>query len=246
MRPHALCLDLFGTIVFFDISRLPRRLVAAEHKVVTVTGIDELLATVAPRATTSSFLDELARASIEIAREKARDQREVPTRERFRRALLASGATDVAAADAAVTMAERHMATLADAVVCPPDRADVLEQLAARHPLALVSNFDHGPTAHALLARFGLTRYFHAVVVSADIGVLKPAKEIFAAACSRLVADPTECLHVGDSREADILGATAAGMTAVWIGSGEASPAVDCIADLSELPAWLATRYLYA
>lgn len=243
MLPQALSLDLFGTIVFFDVDRLPRRLVAGEQKIVTVSGVDDLLAVAAPDTTLTCFLDALSRASIDIAREKAHDRREVPTRERFRRALLASGARPAGAEAVATTMAERHMSALAEAVVCPPDRAQVLAQLAARHPLALVSNFDHGPTAHSLLSRFGLTNYFRAVVVSADVGVLKPAAAIFDAACARLAIDPTRCLHVGDSHEADVLGATAAGMTAVWIGVGDAAPAAGCISDLRELPDWLAERY---
>jgi len=243
MRPDALSLDLFGTIVFFDIDRLPRRIVAGEQKIVTVAGIDELLANAAPESTLDGFLDALFHSSTEIAREKASDRREVPTQERFRRALVASGAQIAQAGATAAIMAERHMAALADAVVCPPDRPHVLAQLAARHPLALVSNFDHGPTAHALLARFSLTSYFRAIVVSADVGVLKPAVEIFDVACARLATDPARCVHVGDSREADVLGATAAGMTAVWIGEGEAAPAAGCIADLRELPEWLAARY---
>lgn len=243
MHPRALSLDLFGTIVFFDAERLPRRTIAGESKILTVWGIDELLAAAAPGTTLEEFLDALARASTEVAGEKARDRREVPTRERFRRALTASGASGADAEVAADLMAERHMSALAEAVVCPPDRPRVLERLAAAHPLALVSNFDHGPTAHLLLARFGLTRYFRTVVVSADVGVLKPAAEIFDVACARLAIDPARCLHVGDSREADVLGATAAGMTAVWIGVGDAAPAAGCISDLRELPDWLADRY---
>jgi FMN phosphatase YigB (HAD superfamily) len=243
MRPDALSLDLFGTIVFFDIDRLPRRAVAGEEKIVTVAGIEDLLATAAPGATLESFLDAVARSSMEIAREKASDRREVPTRERFRRALVASGARAPDIDATAATMAERHMAALADAVVCPTDRPRILEQLAAKQPLALVSNFDHAPTAHGLLARFGLTNYFRAVVVSADVGVLKPSAEIFDVACARLATPPAKCLHVGDSREADVLGATAAGMTAVWIGDGDAAPAAGCISDLRELPEWIAARY---
>lgn len=244
MRPRALSLDLFGTIVFFDVERLPRRLIAGSEKIVTIAGIDDLLRDVAPAVTLEGFLAALAQASTEIARQKMIDRREVPTHERFRRALVSSGAgaSDIDAA--AATMAERHMAALADAVVCPPDRRGLLEKLASTHPLALVSNFDHGPTAHRLLARFGLTTYFRTIVVSADVGIMKPATEIFDVACARLATDPGECLHVGDSREADVQGAAAAGMTALWIGEGDdAAPAVECISDLRELPAWLAARY---
>ena len=54
MLPQALSLDLFGTIVFFDLDRLPRRLVAGEPKIVTVAGVDELLAAVTPDTTRGS------------------------------------------------------------------------------------------------------------------------------------------------------------------------------------------------
>lgn len=243
MGPDALSLDLFGTIVFFDIERLPRRVVGNELKIITVAGIDDLLADYAPGTTLEAFHEALVLASAEIAREKSSDRREVPTRERFRRALVTSGADAPAAEVAATIMAERHMSALADAVACPSDRISLLDRLAAEHPLALVSNFDHGPTAHGLLERFQLKSYFHTVVVSADVGVLKPAVEIFAAACTRLAVDPAHCLHVGDSKEADIEGATAAGMPAVWIGTGDPGSAVGCISDLRELPGWLAERY---
>jgi HAD superfamily hydrolase (TIGR01549 family) len=243
MRLDALCLDLFGTIVFFDLERLPRRIVAGEQKIVTIADLEECLARSAPGVTVEDFLTALASVSTEIARENANDGREVPTHERFRRALTATGACGSDVHTTAVAMAAQHMATLADAVVCPPDRRAILSQLASRYPLALVSNFDHGPTAHGLLSRFGLLEYFRAVVVSADVGVLKPAAEIFELACARLATVPSNCLHVGDSREADVLGATAAGMAAVLVGDGDPAPAAGAISDLRELPQWLAARY---
>jgi len=243
MSLEALSLDLFGTIVFFDLARLPRRIVAGESKIVTVADIEDLLTRSAPGVTIDGFLEALGCASTEIAREKANDQREVPTHERFRRALVATGARGRDVDAAAIAMAEQHMATLADAVVCPPDRRAILAQLAAQYPLAVISNFDHGPTAHGLLVRFGLTEYLRTVIVSADVGVLKPAPEIFELACARLATAPGNCLHVGDSHEADVRGATAAGMTAVWVGDGEAVPAAGAISDLRELPEWLATRH---
>jgi len=243
MRPQALSLDLFGTIVFFDTTRLPRRIVGVEEKIVTIGDLDTMLTAAAPDVTLEDFLDLLARASVEIAQEKASHGREIPTRERYRRALLRSGAQSAAADAVAAAMAEQHMATLAEAIVCPVDRCDILERLAARHPLALVSNFDHGPTGHSLLARFGLTRYFRTVVISEDVGYLKPSAQIFAAACAGLGCDPAECLHVGDSREADVQGAIGVGMPVLWIGEGDPGPAVGCIADLRELPDWLSARY---
>ena len=241
-KPKALCLDLFGTIVFFDASRLPRRDVDGVARVVTVPGVDELLARVAPRRSLAEFYAVLVETGKALGETKERTLREVPTRERFRRALVTMGA-EGAVDEVARTMAERHMATLASAVTCPADRRDLLVRLAASYPIALVSNFDHGPTARGLLDRFELSASFSSVRISEEVGFIKPSKEIFLAACEDLSVAPTEALHVGDSFGADVEGARGAGLSALWIGASEDGPTTDVIADLSELPRWLAERY---
>ncbi len=205
-------------------------------------GIEGLLSEVAPRTLLPTFLDAVAVASGEIAAEKQRHGREIPTGERFRRALVslhASGAVD----RAAEWMAQRHMASLADAVICPSDRPALLRELAARRPIALVSNFDDGPTARRLLDRFNLTSAFRSIRVSAEVGVIKPSAEIFLAACEDLGVEPSDALHVGDSVSADIRGAAAVGMRALWVGAGPCDVAIGTIADLSDVPRWLADRY---
>jgi FMN phosphatase YigB (HAD superfamily) len=240
--PKAICLDLFGTIVFFDSNRLPRQIVEGQSRVTTMPGVENILAEVAPRTILPVFLDAVAAAGAEIAAEKQRHGREIPTRERFRRALVglkATGAVDLAAQ----WMAERHMASLADAVTCPTDRPVLLRALAARCPIALVSNFDDGQTARRLLERFGLTGAFQSILISADVGVIKPAAEIFLAACEELGFAPSDTLHVGDSVSADVRGATAVGMRALWVGDGPCDVAIGTIADLSEVPRWLEDRY---
>jgi putative hydrolase of the HAD superfamily len=241
-EPKAICLDLFGTIVFFDSSRLPRQVVQGQSRVVTMPGIENVLAEVAPQTLLPAFLDSVAAAGAAIAAEKQEHGREIPTRERFRRALVASkadGAIDLAAE----WMAERHMASLSDAVVCPADRPALLRELAARCPIALVSNFDDGPTARRLLERFGLTSAFRSIRVSAEVGVIKPSATIFLAACEDLGAAPSDTLHVGDSVSADIRGAAAAAMRSLWVGEGPCDVATGTIADLSEVPRWLSDRY---
>jgi putative hydrolase of the HAD superfamily len=233
---------LFGTIVFFDPDRLPRRSIAGMDRVVTVTGIDELLAAVAPGVTLAAFLEAVTDASASIGREKQADFREVPTAERYARALSALGARDGVASVAAL-MAQRHMASLAGAVVCPPGRAALIRALASRYPLALVSNFDHGDAARRLLDRFGLSSSFGSIRISAEVGVMKPAAEIFLAACRDLEVVPADAVHVGDSMTADVKGANDAGLRALWIGSGPADGAMGSVADLADLPRWLSDRY---
>jgi putative hydrolase of the HAD superfamily len=237
-----LSLDLFGTIVFFDPERVPRRKVGDEDRVVTVAGIETLLSSVAPEVTLTEFLDALTAAGTVIAQEKRETHREVPTAARFVRALAGVGASGPVESVAG-EMAERHMATLATAVVCPPDRRELVAALSASYPLALVSNFDHAATARGLLDGFGLTGSFRSIRISAEVGAIKPSREIFLSACRDLGCSPAAVLHVGDSTTADIDGAVGAGMRALWVGSGRSETALDSIADLRLLPGWLRERY---
>jgi putative hydrolase of the HAD superfamily len=83
--------------------------------------------------------------------------------------------------------------------------------------LAVVSNSD-GRVEEALRAA-GLRQYFEVVIDSALAGVEKPDPRIFQAALNALGVVPEEALYVGDLYEVDIVGARAAGMEAVLLGS---------------------------
>ena len=121
------------------------------------------------------------------------------------------------------------------------DRAALLRELRKRYRVALVSNFDHTETAHALLERDNLRNGFDAVVVSEEVGLRKPHRRIFELACERIGLAPSACVHVGDSHRADIEGAAGAGLRCIWIDArnGSHAPALARIGDLSELPACL-------
>ena len=84
--------------------------------------------------------------------------------------------------------------------------------------LGAVSNAIHtGITLEAELAKHGLASAFQFVISSADQGVRKPAPAIFREAISRIGADPSELWFVGDSWEADIIGAARVGMYPIWL-----------------------------
>ena len=81
--------------------------------------------------------------------------------------------------------------------------------------------------------RFGLADRLDAMVFSDEVGVRKPAAEIFHRFCRRLEIEPSEAMHVGDRLDADVRGAAAVGMTtvqALWFvaddGPGEVEPDV--------------------
>lgn len=85
----------------------------------------------------------------------------------------------------------------------------VLETLASRYPLAIVSNF-YG-NLPAVLADFDIAHLFRAVVDSTAVGIRKPDPAIFRLGIQTLNTLPSEILVVGDSISKDILPATTLG-----------------------------------
>lgn len=117
-----------------------------------------------------------------------------------------------------------------------PEVHAVLDLLDARGiPASVVSNFDS--RLHPLLHELGLHARFRAVICSSTAGAAKPDARIFALACRTLGKSPQQTLHAGDSRQADLQGARAAGLHALWICRGPAlhEPDADCAADLRGL-----------
>jgi len=117
-----------------------------------------------------------------------------------------------------------------------PEVPGVLAALRERGArLAVVSNWD--VSLHDVLERTGLRPLVDAVVISAEFGAAKPDPAIFRAALERVEATASEALHVGDSLVADVEGARAAGVEAVFVAR-DGAVAVDgvrVIASLDEL-----------
>ncbi|MCB9915802.1 MAG: HAD family hydrolase [Planctomycetes bacterium] len=108
----------------------------------------------------------------------------------------------------------RYWAAFLDAVRPAPGAHEVLAALAARCPLAVVSNHTAGPQ-HAKLARLGFEEHLSALVTSEEVGAEKPDPRVFAAALARLGVDARAAAMVGDDPRGDVAGARAAGLFAV-------------------------------
>jgi putative hydrolase of the HAD superfamily len=98
-----------------------------------------------------------------------------------------------------------------------PDVVPALRALRARGAkLVVVSNWD--VSLHEVLARTGLAGLVDGALASAELGVAKPDPAIFARALELAGgAEPAASRHVGDSPEADVAGARAAGITPILI-----------------------------
>lgn len=92
-----------------------------------------------------------------------------------------------------------------------PDALEALQRLAARLPVAALTN------GNADLARIGIDQHFICFISAREQGHAKPDAPIFQATCERLGLAAGEVLHVGDDPLLDVMGARRAGMGSCWI-----------------------------
>ncbi|SEQ56316.1 HAD family hydrolase [Natrinema salaciae] len=96
----------------------------------------------------------------------------------------------------------------------------VLETLSQRYEIGIVTNGTRDAQRRKIEA-VGIEQWIDTIVIAGQDPPPKPASEPFERALDSLDATPATTVHVGDSREADISGATNAGLDSVWIsGSG--------------------------
>jgi putative hydrolase of the HAD superfamily len=134
-------------------------------------------------------------------------------------------------ADAAfeIFYAARNRITLYD------DVPAALERLGRRYRLFALSN------GNADLGRCGISELFEGHITAIGAGASKPDARIFAHLLRSAGVDPPQVLHVGDDPHADVDGARAAGMQAVWLNRDarpwpeELEPPARTISTLSEI-----------
>jgi putative hydrolase of the HAD superfamily len=88
---------------------------------------------------------------------------------------------------------------------------------------AIVTNGQTHIQLRSLLA-LNLDRRVDAYLISEQEGCRKPEAEIFVRAADRLGVQTKDCIFVGDSPEADMLGAHGVGMKTIWFSNGALWP----------------------
>jgi HAD superfamily hydrolase (TIGR01662 family) len=83
--------------------------------------------------------------------------------------------------------------------------------------LGLISNTSDDRNVQQLVDRFELRRYFDTILTSAGCGIRKPDERIFHLALEYFGVTPERTAMVGDTLDADILGANQVGMYSIWI-----------------------------
>jgi len=220
---RAVLFDLDDTL--FDHRGCARDALAAIHQVhqgLRAMPFDEL------ERTHAGFLEDLhrdvmlGRVPIDVARV-----------ERFRRLLDAAGIAPSMplAAELASTYRETYL-TRRRAVA---GAAPLLAAVRQRAKVGIVSN-NLLDEQQEKLSICGLDRLVDVLVVSEEAGVSKPDPAIFQMALDRLGVGATDTVMVGDSWAADVIGARAAGIRAIWFNpAGEAAPEPGSVAEIAAL-----------
>jgi putative hydrolase of the HAD superfamily len=122
-----------------------------------------------------------------------------------------------------------------------PDTEAMLRVLHGKYGLGLISNFAIPECVLKLLKTAGIERFFDVIVVSGAVNKRKPAAEIFKTALKLMGVLASETVFVGDTIDADIEGAKAVGMKAIYIERREQKQSEKFYPDqtikrISELP----------
>lgn len=89
----------------------------------------------------------------------------------------------------------------------------------------------------AKIERVGLAGRVEQVITSGELGYAKPDARIFEHACRAFGVSPSEAAYVGDRLRTDAIGASAAGLTGVWLDRlGAASANELAAARVSDVP----------
>lgn len=91
-----------------------------------------------------------------------------------------------------------------------PEVIEVLEALAPRYQLAVISNFD--VRLRLILRHLAIARFFRHLFISSELGADKPEPLIYRRALELSGCAAEEALHVGDDPERDWKAAAAAGL----------------------------------
>ncbi len=244
MKPYkAILFDLCGTVMQYRIDRIPMIEIQGEH----IQSTSPLLYACfrefdRGKISYETFHNIFIETSEALSLEKKKSGREISSHDRFT-LFLKKLDTDLGPRHSEVhrLLKDIHLERVAKCLELLPRHHGLLQTWKTLYPMGLITNFDDTQTVYKVLERDQIALFFKTTVISAEIGLRKPRKEIFLAACEKMNTTPAETLFVGDNWEEDILGAKGVGMSTAWINpdrhprpEGQVQTDFD-LSDLSEL-----------
>ena len=109
------------------------------------------------------------------------------------------------------------------------------------YAVGLITNGNHA-LQYKKLQMLGLQYIFDEIIVSGDVLVEKPDREIFQIMCEKLALQPAEMVYVGDNPRNDVAGARDAGYHTIWMKSTgqwdfHLTPADETVERVEQVPA---------
>lgn len=95
------------------------------------------------------------------------------------------------------------------------DTVQILEYLVTKYNLHIITN-GFQEVQYLKLNNSGIKKYFSTVTTSEEVGLKKPHPVIFEIALKKACVSPQKSIMIGDSLEADIIGAKNAGMNTLF------------------------------
>jgi HAD superfamily hydrolase (TIGR01662 family) len=83
--------------------------------------------------------------------------------------------------------------------------------------MGLISNAKSDWAVRAILEKHDLSKFFAVILTSAALHIRKPRLEVFMRALSALDSKPSTSVFIGDSLQADVIGAKTAGLRAIHV-----------------------------
>ncbi|MEQ9618615.1 MAG: HAD family hydrolase [Deltaproteobacteria bacterium] len=221
----AILFDLFDTIINFNFRQLPTVEMNGIRSRTTSKEVYSVFERYYPEISFSGFYPYFIESYHQFQEMKLAEYREFPNRNRFILMLQNMKLTPNEKTDRlADEMVVAHMDGLAQCIEFPEENKRTLEKVKEKGYLtAIVSNFDYAPTAHALIDKYDIGRFFEQIVISEEVGWRKPKDIIFRRALMLLNIEPEDALFVGDNFSADVRGAKAVGIKTVWLNKNRAS-----------------------
>ena len=117
---------------------------------------------------------------------------------------------------------------------------ETLDYLSNNYNLHIITN-GFEKVQHSKLQNSGIQKYFSTVTTSEDAGAKKPHPLIFERALIKAEAIPQESIMIGDSLEADIIGAQNAGMNTLFFNYRKENieGSIKSVSNLLEIKAYL-------
>jgi len=165
-----------------------------------------------------AFLDTYGERKLESYRKRSKDNVERTTESVVREVMAAFGYEEQAdelirgAVEAFYRVSEMRWEPM-------PRLHEVLERIRnADLRIGMISNAGDVQNVHRLISNAGMDMaQFDPLLVSAAVGIRKPAPEIFQMVLDSWEVSPREVVMVGDMLGADIIGAQRVGMHNIWV-----------------------------